>query len=290
MNQGARSDCSATSGLVGRPGDHEDAIGPDAPVAIAQRAHDRRGDGQCTGGIGQDHEVVAGSVSLDEGDPGSAHGSSLRAGSFMRAAIDEAVDDAGAVASSQMVRGSRWNHRCWRRANRRVRQHDVLLSPGRFEASVQEVDDLGIAKCPAGRATVPQPSVEQALDLLDEAVVEHPSDAVPDPFVEHVSRQVQPDAGVWNQLRAIRRQLRGERLACDLTDLEGPHDPTAVGGQDVGRGHRVPRSEQGVQRVRARSQRASPPSAPGSPGRFPGIEGRRAGHGRRGPNRRRPRR
>ena len=50
-----------------------------------------------------------------------------------------------------------------------------------------------------------------------------------------------------NQLRTIGRKLRGERLARDLTHLEGPHDTAAVGGQDVGRGFGVPRSEDDVQ-------------------------------------------
>jgi len=107
-------------------------------------------------------------------------------------------------------------------------------------------EHLLVAQRAAGGPAVPQSLPDEVLHLGFQAGLPHPVDARGDPLVEVGAGQGEAELDRGADL-FVAGHGRGERAAGQLDDLQGPHDPAAVAGQDGGRRGGVERGQPGVQ-------------------------------------------
>ena len=102
----------AVGAVVDRAASRMQAVGADAAVAVAERGDAASSTGRSVAEPWHE-EVVAGGVELGEADGAHRLQNASRAGN---------ASQGFSAAASQVMRGSRRNHRTWRRAKRRVRR------------------------------------------------------------------------------------------------------------------------------------------------------------------------
>src|SRR5690606_1760745 len=115
------------------------------------------------------------------------------------------------------------------------------------EPALEDGDRLGVPDGAGGRPPLGEPGREEVARLVEEAAVEHGAGAGRDPGVELLAGDVDRDLD-GGQVVAVLGQRGRERTPGELDDLQGPHDPPDVAGQDPRGGLRVPRGELGVER------------------------------------------
>ncbi|MNW52550.1 hypothetical protein D3C74_300750 [compost metagenome] len=103
--------------------------------------------------------------------------------------------------------------------------------------------DLGVADRALGGAAQVR---RERTDLVEQSLLPHALDPTGHAGVERLAVAVEPDLDRGAHV-LLAREVRGERFARDLDDLERPHDATGVGGADRRRGAGVEPRELGVQ-------------------------------------------
>ncbi len=120
----------------------------------------------------------------------------------------------------------------------------------------------------AARDPVPQPPADQRPHLVHQTAGEHQVGALLQTLIENCCFPIQSDDRGVPAGCTDRRRRRGERLAGELDDLQGPHDPPTVGGQDRRPGGGVHPGQLGMER--GHPHLGQPSFPPGPHGRVGG--------------------
>ena len=265
MKNGASSAWALDSGSFSRAHDAEHPVGPDAGVAVAERAHERRRQGMRAVEVGQHDEVVLRPVSFDDQVP---HDYSVGAISCWAVA-----SRSGRVASSHWIRGSRRNHDRWRRTKRRValtvRSIAVVEIPDDAAGLVETLEHLGVPESLAGGRAAAQALIATARGPRRPG--RQPSSGAPGTRPAHRRRRASsprcttsgyaeskpgiralngcPVSSMTSRARTIRRPLVGRMAAAACGSarasrcVQQPAHPRPRAQRSAGRGSPVTRPE-----------------------------------------------
>ena len=145
----------------------------------------------------------------------------------------------GRRAAASATRRSRRNHDSCRRAYRRVAATVSARASLVGQLPVEHAQHLRVPERARRGAPQAQAAVLQRAHLVDQPAPPHPLDPRRDPGVEDVAGHVEADLDGGQRVGARRAASPGTGRPVSSTDLEGAHDPPAVGGQDRGGGRRV---------------------------------------------------